>query len=80
MRMNVQLVTTVMSHRQTASTEKGHMSVDVNMDTRGSPEIKLPVKISMSVVPERRNVDLTALVLTNQAVSLVTVIKVRVLI
>ena len=80
MRMNVQLVTTVMSHRQTVSTEKGHMSVDVNMDTHGSPEIKPPVKISMSVLPERRNVDLTALVLTNQAVSLVTVIKVRVLI
>ena len=79
MRMNVQLVTTVMSHRQTASTEKGHMSVGVNMDTRGSPEIKLPVKILMSVVPERRNVDLTALVLTNQAASLVIVIKARVL-
>ena len=78
MRMNVQLVTTVMSHRPIVSTGKGHMSVDVNMDMLGSPEIKLLVKILMSVAPELRNVDLTALVLTNQAVSLVTVIKVRV--
>ena len=54
------------------------MSVDVNMDMLGSPEIKLLVKILMSVAQELRNVDLMVFVLTNQVVSLVTVIKVRV--